>query len=280
MMCAGTLNAATTINETNACAYGANTGWINARGDITNGAVIGQSFCSGHMWSANAGWISLGNGPVNGWQYSNTSSNDWGVNMDENGALSGYAYGANVGWITFEQTHGTPKVDLRTGALSGYIYGANVGWIALSNAQAVAVTDSLAPGADTDHDGIPDAWEYKTAGNLTALSGDGHDADGDFASDVNEYHGNTDPLSAASVLKFVSVEEDSTDIDITWNVEPERLYYVEYTDALNTETTWNDAGAGCMGPFVHGAYSQSVSSASSSTRFYRVRAVLPLTVNR
>jgi len=54
--------AATTINETNAYAYGANIGWIafesngNPRVDLSSGNL------DGYVWSANCGWICLGNG--------------------------------------------------------------------------------------------------------------------------------------------------------------------------------------------------------------------------
>jgi hypothetical protein len=54
--------AETIINETNHVAYGANIGWVEMRGDITNGAVMGPYTCTGVVWSANCGWISLGNG--------------------------------------------------------------------------------------------------------------------------------------------------------------------------------------------------------------------------
>jgi len=116
-----TAYAGTTVSATNHYAYGGNIGWIETRGDITNGAVFGQSYCTGYLWSANCGWISLGNGPTNGWQYSNTSAADWGVNNDGLGNLSGYAWGANIGWLVFEQTNGMPRIDLQTGNLE---YGA------------------------------------------------------------------------------------------------------------------------------------------------------------
>ena len=101
--CAGVLffaleaAAATTINATNRCAYGANVGWLDARGNVANGASIGQFSCAGYVWSANCGWICLGNGPTNGSRYCNNQADDWGVNHDGAGALAGYAYGANVG---------------------------------------------------------------------------------------------------------------------------------------------------------------------------------------
>src|SRR5579862_6364847 len=117
------LNAAsTTIDTNNPYAYGANIGWINAFADGTNGAVIGQFFCTGFLYSANVGWISLGasGGPANGYAYSNITSNDWGVNNIGDGRLAGMAYGANIGWIVFEQTYGLPRVNLINGQLTGY----------------------------------------------------------------------------------------------------------------------------------------------------------------
>src|SRR3954471_13476052 len=59
--------AATSINVTNKYGYGANIGWIDARGNTTAGAVIGEFVCSGYLYSANVGWIHLGsNAPANG----------------------------------------------------------------------------------------------------------------------------------------------------------------------------------------------------------------------
>ena len=78
------------------------------------------------------GWIHLGDGsPENGHSYSNSSVGDHGVNLSPEGALTGQAYAANVGWITFEQGHGKPALNLLTGTLSGFAYSANLGWIVL-----------------------------------------------------------------------------------------------------------------------------------------------------
>src|SRR5688572_2650079 len=64
--------AATTINPVNHFAYGANIGWIDWRGDVANGAVIGEFVASGHVYGANVGWIHLGDGtPANGIRYLN-----------------------------------------------------------------------------------------------------------------------------------------------------------------------------------------------------------------
>jgi hypothetical protein len=142
------LHAATSINAVNHYAYGANLGWVDWRGDTSNGAIIGATFCSGYIYSANVGWINLGSGaPTNGVQYQNLSADDFGVNVDTLGNLNGLAYGANIGWIAFEG-NGAPKVDFGSGNLSGYAWGANVGWISLSNAVAFVQTAPLAPAND------------------------------------------------------------------------------------------------------------------------------------
>lgn len=49
------VGASTTIDTNNAYAYGANIGWCNAFADGTNGAVIGQFYCTGYIYSANVG---------------------------------------------------------------------------------------------------------------------------------------------------------------------------------------------------------------------------------
>src|SRR5580658_2559144 len=82
--------AGTTIDAVNNFAYGANIGWVYARGDTNNGAVIGEFVCSGYLYSANVGWINLGSGsPINRVYYENLSSNDFGVNQDGLGNLRG-----------------------------------------------------------------------------------------------------------------------------------------------------------------------------------------------
>ena len=101
-----TASAATTINSANKFAYGANIGWMDWRGDVASGAVVGEFVCSGFIYSANVGWIDLGDGtPGNGIRYQNMSAGDFGVNHDGAGTLSGFAYGANIGWIHFTNAH-------------------------------------------------------------------------------------------------------------------------------------------------------------------------------
>jgi hypothetical protein len=269
------LHAATTINPANPYAYGANVGWINARGDVSNGAVIGEYICSGYLYAANVGWIRLGSGtPANGIQYQNNSATDYGVNHDGLGNLRGYAWGANIGWINFENTGGA-KVDLLTGKLSGHAWSANCGWISLSNAVAHVQTDTIAPGADTDGDGIADAWELSytnSLGGFTAVT----DSDGDGVPDAQEYLADTNPLDPNDLLRITHAvfAPGGTNANLTWTSKPTRHYHLQKTPDL-TLPAWLDSGLGVITP--DGATTtRAFADTHAPLRFYRVRAVRPL----
>jgi len=120
--------------------WSADTGWLrpalSAQATATSG---GAGILSGSLWSANAGWISLGDGtPANGVHYSQATREDYGVNADAAGALTGYAWSANLGWLTFTAQAGDgasfpgPRLDWGSGRLSGFVWSANAGWIDLA----------------------------------------------------------------------------------------------------------------------------------------------------
>ena len=273
----------------NSHAYGGNIGWLNARGDVTNGAVIGEFTCSGYLYSANCGWIHLGNGaPANGIRYQNNSATDFGVNTDQyfaNGAvyeakLRGYAYGANIGWVNFE-AGGDPRVNLATGKLLGYAWGANVGWIALSETGVTVVATSIAPGADTDADGIPDNWErfYTGGTDLTPLTATG-DRDGDGIRDRDEYAADTNPFNPNDRLQITALVPPRVIFvggplftDLTWTSKPSRKYDIEISPDL--VAAFFPAIGGVIPALGATTTSQFVGS-SAARRFYRVRAKLPL----
>ncbi len=267
---------ATSINAAHRDAYGANIGWLNMRGDVANGAKIGLYFSTGYVWSANAGWISLGSGtPTNGYSYANNSATDWGVNLVlPGGYLRGMAYGANIGWINFE-TNGNARVDLVTGKLDGYAYGANVGWISLSNSQAHVQTDYLDWGPDTDGDGIPDAYEYARSGSLTNLTSGG-DFDDDGAGDLEEFLADTDPADSSNLLEINALNRAVTTNAVTWTVEPTRTYRLEQAIVVNNNATWSDSGLGTLPPGGGPTLTGLVPDPAATTRFYRAKALVPL----
>jgi hypothetical protein len=123
--------------------------------------------------------------------YSNGSSADFGVNLDSSGYLSGFAYGANIGWINF-QWHtpsdletDRPRINLSNGAFTGYAYGANVGWINLGTGyleteipappgvtlQISVAGDTLTLSWQTSADGVIQASSDLTSDAWIAIGG-------------------------------------------------------------------------------------------------------------
>lgn len=261
------------INSTHRFAYGANLGWLDARADGTNGAVIGDYVCSGYIYSANVGWIHLGSGlPANGIRYENNSADDYGVNHDGFGHLRGFAYGANIGWIQFE-SEGAPGVDLKTGRLGGSIYSANCGWISLSNAVAFVQTDVLFPGP-LSATGLPLAWELENFQNKNIDPNADPDLDGQ--SNAAEYQAGTDPNDPGSILRILSLklQADGTKSILRWSSVSNRCYRVFASDDL-TLPVWTDAGPGLTAPDGP-TTERSFNNPPSTNRFFRVQAIRPL----
>ncbi len=261
--------------------WGTNIGWTNWLPSAVDGARIGEYVCSGYVYSANVGWINLGSGfPTNAVQYQNDTGADWGINYFPTSApgvaiLRGYAYGANVGWIAFEG-QGNPSVNLLNGQLYGYAYSANCGWINLGSGTGYVVkTDTIAPGIDTDSDGIADAWELVNFGNLTTVNALS-DADGDGIPDIQEYLAGTSPLSASSALRITSVAKGNAVtspvlLNLTFTTMPTRLYRIETSPNL-TNPVWIDSGLGNFLPDASKFTTRQVSS-TNATQFFRVKAL-------
>jgi hypothetical protein len=270
------LGAASTINVGNRFGYGANIGWMDWRPSGAAGAAMGEYVCSGFLYAANAGWINLGSGsPANGIRYQNNSATDFGVSHDGLGNLRGFAWGANIGWINFEET-GAARMDLNTGRLDGYAWSANAGWISLSNAFAFAQTDVIASGADTDGDGLTDAYELTWAGNLTTMKAT-TDSDGDGFSDLAEYLADTNPFDSGDNLRITSYRRVAPDqFDLTWRSRATRRYHVQLRVDFDPSSPWNDSGLGLLNPDPGLETRCTILHGDVPGLFFRVDAIRPL----
>jgi hypothetical protein len=270
-----TCSASTTIDSVNRYAYAANLGWLDCHADGANGAVIGAYVCSGYLYSPNVGWINLGSGsPTNRIRYQNLSANDFGVNQDGLGNLSGYAWGANIGWLTFTNL-GLPRINLRTGNLSGYVWSANCGWISLSNTVAYVQTDTISPGT-LDTNGLPVAWELTWFGQ-TGLN-PAADPTGKGMTLLQDYLAGTDPNNPDSLLRITSesLSPGGTSASLTWASVPTRLYTIQKTLNLDP-SAWTDSGLGLISPSGESVTTAGFTDTNAPLRLYRVQAIRPLT---
>jgi len=157
-----------------------NVGWMNWRSptDSTVGAHFGPSFLCGEIWLENAGWAFLGDGsPTDGFHYENVTSDDYGVNIDADGSLNGFAWAENVGWLVF-----TPVGDPATsptlgcdGRVQGWVLGENIGWANL-NFTATPISVSLDAAAvpllcDLNGDLAPNAQDIDLFVSVLLMSG-------------------------------------------------------------------------------------------------------------
>lgn len=280
-------------SNTERFSYLANAGWVNWRWDTSSpgkGATVTAYCLSGFVYSANCGWIDLGDGtPQNGIQYQNqvvATQNDFGVNHDGNGNLSGYAYGANIGWINFGNPatwSNPPKINLANGQMSGYAYSANCGWMDLGNNGTIRVkTDSIEV-KDADNDMIDDGWELTQLSNnsqpltLTTLTKT-TDNDGDGETDLEEYLADTDPLNASDRFDILSLSITpplaSANIAITWTSKTTRVYDISLSTTNLAPGSFSDLSSNIPGQAD--STTASFGDTLPRNKFWNVEAKLPL----
>ncbi|MEJ2746286.1 MAG: hypothetical protein P8123_11485, partial [bacterium] len=133
------------IVEGNNMVWGENAGWVNLK--ARNGNLrIGSNVLAGWVWFENIGWVCVGNGkPLDGKRYSNRRVDDWGINNDGKGNLSGFAWSEVAGWINFSASHARVHLDEK-GRFCGYAWGENVGWIKFGPGGRVKYLAKATPG--------------------------------------------------------------------------------------------------------------------------------------
>jgi hypothetical protein len=118
--------------------------------------------------------------------------------------------------------------------------------------------------ADSDADGMDDAWENLYFGNLSR-NGTG-DFDGDGLTDLQEFQAGTDPKVAASALRLLVT--DTAPTVLQFNAVSNRLYTIEYKNSLSAPS-WSVLHSEPSG--LTRVVTFTDSSAPPTNRFYRVR---------
>jgi len=187
------------------------------------------------------------------------------------GSNSVLASAASVGgwssWVSKPALNGDGRMAIFQSPGSG-IVGSD-----LNRAQDVFL-EPLAPWgtADTDGDGIPDAWLQHYFGHATGQSGDlsrAHDdADADGMTNLQEYLAGTDPLNAASSLRLTITPRSSSDgmATLNWQVSPGKHYTVTYKDNLS-DPNWQQASGNI---YVLGTQGYFRIAPTQSSRYYRL----------
>ena len=98
-------------------------------------------------------------------------------------------------------------------------------------------------GADTDGDGLADAWETQFFGNLS--SGATQDSDGDGMSNLAEYLSGTNPTSNTSLLSTRTAAAPGVDaVRIEWPSVSNAFYAIDATDDLLDPEGWYAMASG------------------------------------
>jgi len=124
----------------------------------------------------------------------------------------------------------------------------------------------------SDTDGIPDWWRLAYFDHATGQAGDksraSDDADGDGATNLQEYMAGTDPLSAASVFKILSLVNSGSNLfQVAWPTKSNRVYYLQ---TGNLPGPWSDIGSAVTGS--DSIVTQTLSASNGASFLLRVRA--------
>jgi hypothetical protein len=121
--------------------------------------------------------------------------------------------------------------------------------------------------ASSWNDGIPDSWRLRWFGTTqNLLSAANADADGDGATNWQEYKAGTDPNDPASVLRLRSARGQSRECVLRWPSAAGKAYVIERSPSL-AEPTWSVLATN----WGTGAEIEFRDTAPPATGFYRVR---------
>jgi len=130
-----------------------------------------------------------------------------------NGLLS--ALDPQTGTLTYTPARGNTNQD-------SFSFVANDGQLASSPG---SVTINITSPADADQNGLPDQWEL-----LYGISDPDGDADGDGATNIQEYRAGTNPTNALSWLRITEINQGQSGMQIVWSAIGGTRYRILYSD--------------------------------------------------
>ena len=124
--------------------------------------------------------------------------------------------------------------------------------------------------ADSDGDGLPDAWELAHGYDVVATNAAAGDADADQLSDAEEAIADTDPHDAGSRLALAAVRETNAQQQVYFIASSNRLYTLERAEGSPT-STWAVVAGQVDVPGAGGAMALSDVAVTGAVLRVRVR---------
>ena len=115
--------------------------------------------------------------------------------------------------------------------------------------------------ADTNSNGLPDAWEAAYGSSLPLA-----DADGDGLLNWQEYQAGTDPTNALSHLKIVSMLWSNQTLRLDFDAISNRAYAVQFKSAVDG-TNWTTLQKRVAGRLNR---TETIIDSPATNRFYRI----------
>jgi hypothetical protein len=216
-------------------AWSGHTGWIAVpTNDVGVRAVIGESssYLTGFAWSDSIGWISFGN--TNGGPYTNTTTNNWGVNLGAQWDLSGQAWAANVGWISFDASPGC-RIHQQHGSFDGWAWSEQIGWIRWGAANETSLTYGVSFDIALAGYDVP-VWWLRKEGFTNELGGIEVDKAG---LDWQAFYEGTDPADPDARLAFTNMTVAGDRVLLSFDSVVYRHYFLsQTTNLLHSPVPW------------------------------------------
>jgi hypothetical protein len=197
--------ATSNIDTTDKYAWSETSGWLNFNG-TNNDVTVYNDHLEGYVWVENIGLIRLGTHTSGGEHtYANTSKDDYGVNNDGSGNLSGYGWSETAGWINFNSSHSQVTINANSGDFDGYAWAENLGWIHFNNTSPAYKVRQVLP----EEELLPEI-NIKGNNNTSIANGDTTPStnDGTDFGSIN--------ISSGSVTRTFTIENTgNSDLNIT-----------------------------------------------------------------